>query len=234
MHIFLNIGIHSDYILGHSLGEYTGLAFSNAVSEKKILNIVMERENILKNYNIGKMYALRINNNDFFKDISNIDDCYVSLYNSDSQVVVSCSNNSCHNLENYLEKKSIHYKKLPILNPFHSPLMENINQEFKMKYLSNLVISKPKYDLIFTTNPTLITKNIIEIERKLFNQLTEPVFFSKAIDGIMQVEDEDIIFIEIGNGQTLTNLCKSKIKNNKLYATNNMKNLMNINQLIKK
>tara|TARA_Y100001960_G_scaffold131577_1_gene139826 strand:+ start:339 stop:1268 length:930 start_codon:yes stop_codon:yes gene_type:complete len=208
-------GITINFMLGHSLGEYSALAASNVFSLadcSKLLKIRGElMQNAYKENESGMAAVIGINCSKLEDIISNNKlDIEIANDNSPSQVVVSGIKKELVASENILLKNGV--KKFIHLNvsaAFHSKIMKSAEKKL-MDFLESVKFNKPICNIISnysgknTLNPNHIFLN-------LSNQMSNKVRWVDSINTLDSLNEKKII--EIGPGKVLSNLIK-RISNN--------------------
>ncbi|KAF2075764.1 hypothetical protein CYY_002946 [Polysphondylium violaceum] len=226
---------HFDFMLGHSLGEYTALLASNSISFDDALRLVRHRGELMKECKSGVMAALLSKTNmvqsgslmnikSLAHEITTTADnsngdlciCNISNVNSPNQVVISGTESGVNQLIERGKKLKLFTKaiKLPVSAAFHSDLMKDCSNEFSNK-LSTVQFSKPESTVISNVTYSPYNNNDIEsIPKLLSQQLVSTVEWTSSIDYCtnqwekQQQQQSETCFIEIGSGKVLTELVK--------------------------
>ena len=202
----------SKFVAGHSLGEYTALCASDAISLADTAHILKMRGIFMQeavSVGVGAMAAILGLNLDkvesLVSEIKGNEICEIANDNEPNQVVLSghrvAIEKACDKAKFLGAKKAI---LLPVSAPFHCSLMATA-QENMINLISELNIEKPIVPLIsnITSTPT---QKVEEIRKNLINQITgrvrwrESILFMKK-SGIQKV-------YEIGPGRVLCNLIR--------------------------
>ena len=202
----------SKFVAGHSLGEYTALCASGAISIADTAHILKMRGIFMQeavSVGVGAMAAiLGLNLDNVETLVSEIKDneiCEIANDNEPNQVVLSGHRTAIEKA--CVKAKSLGAKRailLPVSAPFHCSLMAPA-QENMINLISGLNIEKPNVPLI--SNVTSIpTQDIEEIRKNLINQITGRVRWRESIL-FMKKSGIQIIY-EIGPGRVLCNLIK--------------------------
>ena len=202
----------SKFVAGHSLGEYTALCASGAISIADTAHILKMRGIFMQeavSVGVGAMAAiLGLNLDNVETLVSEIKDneiCEIANDNEPNQVVLSGHRTAIEKA--CVKAKSLGAKRailLPVSAPFHCSLMAPA-QENMINLISGLNIEKPIIPLI--SNVTSIpTQDIEEIRKNLINQITGRVRWRESIL-FMKKSGIQIIY-EIGPGRVLCNLIK--------------------------
>lgn len=216
------IDLHkAKFFAGHSVGEYTALASSGAISFKDTLKVLKVRGNAMQSSTPrgeGGMLAI------LGKEISLIENlikekkhkCYIANDNSSNQLVVSGKINDIQNLQDDLKKDGIKNILLPVSGPFHCELMGKATSIME-KELGNLLINEGKNTLI--SNVTVEEVNDPnKIKDLLIKQIESRVRWRECVN--YMIEKDVNQFIEIGPGRILSSLIKRINKNVKVDAIN--------------
>tara|TARA_B000000609_G_scaffold145509_1_gene126938 strand:+ start:117 stop:1043 length:927 start_codon:yes stop_codon:yes gene_type:complete len=202
----------SKFVAGHSLGEYTALCASGAISLADTAHILKMRGIFMQeavSVGVGAMAAILGLNLDnvetLVAEIKDNEICEIANDNEPNQVVLSGHRTAIEKA--CVKAKSLGAKRailLPVSAPFHCSLMAPA-QENMINLISGLNIEKPNVPLI--SNVTSIpTQDIEEIRKNLINQITGRVRWRESIL-FMKKSGIQIIY-EIGPGRVLCNLIK--------------------------
>ena len=202
----------SKFVAGHSLGEYTALCASGAISLADTAHILKMRGIFMQeavSVGVGAMAAIIGLNLDkvetLVAEIKGNEICEIANDNEPNQVVLSGHRTAIEKA--CVKAKSLGAKRailLPVSAPFHCSLMAPA-QENMINLISGLNIEKPNVPLI--SNVTSIpTQDIEEIRKNLINQITGRVRWRESIL-FMKKSGIQIIY-EIGPGRVLCNLIK--------------------------
>ena len=202
----------SKFVAGHSLGEYTALCASGAISLADTAHILKMRGIFMQeavSVGVGAMAAILGLNLDnvetLVAEIKDNEICEIANDNEPNQVVLSghkiAIEKACVKAKSFGAKRAI---LLPVSAPFHCSLMSTAKKNM-INLISELNIKKPTVPLI--SNITSIpTQKIEEIRKNLINQITGRVRWRESISfmensGIQKV-------YEIGPGRVLCNLIR--------------------------
>jgi enediyne polyketide synthase len=194
------LGIEAHCAIGHSLGELTALHWAGAIDEQQLIDLATFRGNAMQQLaGDGAMLALACN--EATARVILDGEAVVAATNGPEQTVVSGPANSIERAMERAKSRGIGATRVPVNAAFHSPMMAPAALPLR-NYVGTLG-TKPTGSGIFSTvTATWLTRdtNLCEL---LANQLTAPVRFREAVDGIAAEAD---LFIEVGPGRVLTNL----------------------------
>lgn len=225
------------YVAGHSLGEYSALCASEALTlsdTAKLLKIRGESFASAGKASKGSMVALVGATVEQAEEVAkkakqNGEICQIANDNTVGQIVLSGHENSIDEAVKIATEMGIKRAiKLTVSGAFHSELMKPAVENMK-KALENIVISTPKVPLIsnFTAK---ITSNPEEIKSNLLNQITGRVRWRETM---LLCEAEGINeFIEIGSGKVLNGMVVKTCPNAKAFTINSAETLKEYLQTI--
>lgn len=204
-----------DMTAGHSLGEFSALVASKAMSFEDGLNLVRNRANAMQKaceMEKSTMAAIiGLDDNVVEETCREIEDVVVPAnYNSPGQLVISGSMAGIDRAVTLLtEKGAKRALKLNVGGAFHSPLMEPARIELE-KAIQNTRFSNPicpvyqNFDAKPYTDPDKIKANLIA-------QLTSPVLWTQTVKNMLK--DGADSFVEVGPGKVLQGLIKKVDRN---------------------
>ncbi len=195
---------------GHSLGEFSALVSSEALSFEDGLKLVSIRANAMQEAcqkTNGTMAAILGLENKIVEDVCNEIDQNVkpANYNCPGQLVISGEYNAvekaCQILKERGAKRAL---ILPVSGAFHSDLMESAKKELK-DGIDKTEFRKPICRIYqnFSAKP-VTDPEIIKIN--LLSQLTGAVLWSQSVNEM--VNDGINEFVEVGPGNTLQGLIR--------------------------
>ena len=195
---------------GHSLGEFSALVSSEALSFEDGLKLVSIRANAMQEAcqkTNGTMAAILGLENKIVEDVCNEIDENVkpANYNCPGQLVISGEYNAvekaCQILKERGAKRAL---ILPVSGAFHSDLMESAKKELK-DGIDKTEFRKPICRIYQNFSAKPVTEPEI-IKMNLLNQLTGAVLWSQSVNEM--INDGINEFIEVGPGNTLQGLIR--------------------------
>ena len=210
-------------VAGHSLGEFSALYANNFFDFETGLQIVDVRAKAMHECelnNPGKMSAVIGTSIDKIQTICDTVDCQIANINSDSQIVISGSEESIDLASESL--KNIGSKVLPlsVSGAFHSKLMSDAKNK-----LSDIINTSRFNEVSFPIVSNFNAKpngSIEEIKHALIEQIDNPVQWSKSIKSLSELSNE---FIEIGPKKVLSNIIKKIDDSLTITTYNSIENL---------
>jgi [acyl-carrier-protein] S-malonyltransferase len=199
-----------DMVAGHSLGEFSALVASKALSFEDGLRLVYARAMAMQKAceaEPSTMAAiLGLPDETVEEVLSTIDEIVVPAnYNSPGQLVISGSFKgieiACEKMKAAGAKRAL---PLKVGGAFHSPLMEPARVELA-EAIQNTPFVSPICPIYQNVNARAVTKPE-EIKENLIAQLTSPVRWTQIVQNM--VADGATNFVEVGPGSVLQGLVK--------------------------
>ena len=199
-----------EMVAGHSLGEFSALVTSGAMTFEDGLKLVSQRALAMQKAceaNPSTMAAVLGLENDVVEKICDETEGVVvaANYNCPGQLVISgeieAINTACEKLKEAGAKRAL---VLPVGGAFHSPMMEPAREELA-KAIENTTISSPFCPIYQNVTATAVT-DATEIKKNLILQLTAPVRWTQSIQ--QMITDGGTLFTEVGPGKVLQGLMR--------------------------
>lgn len=196
-----------DFVIGHSLGEYSALFAAGVFDFVTGLRLVQERGRLMRQALNGGMAAVVGLQEDNIKQVlreNDLPNVAIANYNSYTQFVIAGSAADITRSEQAFKKMSaVFFIPLKVSGAFHSSVMLEAQQGFA-EFLSQFKFAVPSIPVIANIDakpyhPAVILSNLTQ-------QLTHPVRWTAAIEYVMA--QGEVIFEEIGSGNVLTGLMK--------------------------
>ena len=210
-------------VAGHSLGEFSALYANNFFDFETGLQIVDVRAKAMHECelnNPGKMSAVIGASIDKIQTICDSVDCQIANINSDSQIVISGSEESIDLASESLKTIGAKVIPLSVSGAFHSKLMSEAKNKLtdiinisKFNEVSSPIVSN------FNARPN---RSIEEIKHALIEQIDNPVQWSKSIKSLGELSNE---FVEIGPKKVLSNIIKKIDDSLTITTYNSIENL---------
>lgn len=203
-------GISPDMVAGHSLGEFSALVASKALTFEDGLRLVYARAMAMQKAcesEPSTMAAiLGLDDSRVEEVLSGIEEIVVPAnYNSPGQLVISGSFRgieiACERLKEAGAKRAL---PLKVGGAFHSPLMEPARLELAAA-IEATEFSTPVCPIYQNVNALPFT-DPATIKKNLVAQLTSPVRWTQTVQNM--VADGATLFLEVGPGTVLQGLVK--------------------------
>lgn len=215
-------------MVGHSLGEYSALVASGAITFEEAIPLVATRGKLMEEAfpkGQGTMAAvLGLDEQAVQASLTEVKEEIVDIANLNcpGQIVISGSVKGVEQASEILKANGA--KRILPLNvsgPFHSRLMQAANESFAA-YLNQVTINDAAIPVYANVSAQPVRKHS-EIKDLLIKQLYSPVRFEESIRNMMQ-RDVDA-FVEIGNGKVLSGLVRKIDRKTKTFSVQDVDSL---------
>lgn len=222
-------GIYPDLVAGLSLGEYSALVATDALSFEDALRLVQKRGQLMEEAvpnGSGKMVAILNTDAALIEAVcseaSEIGIVSPANYNTPGQIVIGGQVAAVDRALEILRKKGVK-RMIPInvSGPFHTALLEPASQELA-KVLEKQDFQELSVPLVGNTEAKVM--ELSRIKELLTRQVMEPVRFYDSIEIIRSMGVSQ--FIEIGPGKVLTGFVKKIDKNLSCTSIDSLESLM--------
>ena len=218
--VLKSAGIPISMLMGHSLGEYSALIASDAITFDDGLSAVMDRAETIDSIPYAMRGAMAVvlprNTHDMhrIKAIVTALSCQgplsIGIINSNKQLVISGVKALVVRVTERLAAESIESSILPIPVGFHSPVLSPVLMEFKRK-LENYQWRKPNIPVISTiTQGPLQDSDIEHMPQLLAGQLVTPFDFRDSVTSCLSMGAK--LFVDMGPKRIITNLIADQVR----------------------
>lgn len=204
-------GIQPDVVAGLSLGEYSALVASGAISFKDAVALVAKRGKYMTEAaptGTGKMVAVMNAEKQLIEDCclkaSKFGIVSPANYNTPQQIVIGGETEAVDQAVELLKEAGV--KRLIPLNvsgPFHTALLEPASIKLAME-LEKIDFHEMNVPVVSNTTAKVMPAD--EIKYLLTQQVMSSVRFDESIETMKQLGVQQ--FVEIGPGKTLTGFLK--------------------------
>ncbi|NKE05308.1 ACP S-malonyltransferase [Mesobacillus selenatarsenatis] len=225
LNYFSQFGIKPDYTAGHSLGEYSALVASEAISFEDAVFAVRKRGELMEEAvpnGEGTMAAVLGIDRHKLIDVTETvtaggNPVQLANLNCPGQIVISGSKLGVE--EASVKAKEAGAKRvipLDVSGPFHSSLMKPAAEKFE-SILENIEIKNGVVPVIGNVTAEPMT-DASEFKKRLVEQLYSPVLWEDSVAKMLELGVDT--FIEIGPGKVLSGLVKKVDRSAKTFAIN--------------
>ena len=201
----------SSFCAGHSLGEYTALAATNCLSLSEVALLLKKRGQSMQNSlpkgkgAMAALIGLEINEvKKLIDELSNNLVCEIANYNLINQIVVSGDIEAIDLIVDKAKERKIKAIKLLVSAPFHCKYMLETSNQLK-KSFDKLIFKNPTIPIVlnYSAKPY---EHLVDLKNSLVKQTFSTVRWYESIS--FMIEEGTDLFLEIGNGNTLSNMIK--------------------------
>ena len=226
----LNNNLDINYMLGHSLGEYSALCAAKIISIEDCAYLLKNRGELMqKAFEPNQSGMAAIIGIDCLKAENIIYDNKLNVQiandNSPIQIVISGKKEDLLYSENFFKKSgALKFILLNVSAAFHSNLMKTAEEKM-LTYLKKIKFNSSNINIISNYSAES-SNNISIISQNLFKQMSSKVRWVESIKTLENLKEDTII--EIGPGKVLSGLIKRINKKFKLINFNSINDIENI------
>lgn len=215
-------GIEPDYVIGHSVGEFSALAAAESMTLEEALELVRERGIAMAEAaarHPGSMAAILGLEDEVVETLCRkILGVWPANYNCPGQIVVSgedpAVDECCTRAQEEGARRAV---KLNVSGAFHSPLVARAADRLRPA-IERIKFQEPTAPFMSTVTARI--ESAQRIGPLLVDQLTAPVRFTQSASELMR--DGVRTFVEVGPGNVLSGLVKRIDRSVKAISVNNL------------
>lgn len=191
-----------EYVLGHSVGEYSALFVAGVVDFETGLRLVQKRGALMAEAHGGGMAAVIGLAEDKVARIlehPDLSQLAIANYNSPQQLVISGPKDEIVKAEPlFLEGGASHYRILNVSGAFHTRYMAEAGEQFAA-FVREVKLSEPVLPLIANVTARPYRKG--QTMQHIIDQITAPVKWTESIRYLMAKGATHKDLMELGNGK---------------------------------
>ncbi|MCA4900411.1 MAG: SDR family NAD(P)-dependent oxidoreductase [Cytophagales bacterium] len=191
-------GVKPDYMIGHSIGEYTAACISGVFSLKDAMKLVTKRGALMQSLPKGSMMALMMDPEALPKILPK--DISIAAVNATNMCVVSGTTEAIDAFEQTLNQQKIEGRRLHTSHAFHSHMMQPILDEFERAF-KEIPINDPQTPYLSNLTGSWIQSDEIKKPSYWSAHLRNTVLFKDGLEKLVEIKNA--IVIEVGPGNTL-------------------------------
>jgi len=225
-------GLSAQLVSGLSLGEYTALIASGALTMEQALPLVMHRGELMQEavpLGKGAMAAVLGLDNTTVEDVCSQVEGIVKVanYNCPGQLVISGEKEAVEKAAALLKQAGGKTIMLAISVPSHSPLMRECSLKLAQE-IAGVQFNEPSLGIV--SNVNAVENTVREFPQLLVEQLYSPVRWEQSVRYMMNKVD---YFVEIGPGSSLSGLIKKIDRTCVLGQIEDVKSLQKLLEKVK-
>lgn len=215
-------GLRSDFVAGHSLGEYTAAVAAGALPLEEGMSLVARRGRLMadiQSVRPGAMAAIigldRAAVEQICADVADAGEVAPANINTHAQIVVSGEKDG---IERVLEiapaagaKRAV---RLQVGAAFHSSMMEPVQRDLA-EAMTAITWSDPQVPIASNASGRLVT-TAEEVRRALIDQIASPVLWTDCVRTL--VDNGCGTFLELGPGRVLSGLVRQIEPDARVFA----------------
>ncbi|MES1249720.1 MAG: type I polyketide synthase, partial [Chitinophaga rupis] len=206
--LMMSIGVIPDYMIGHSIGEYVAACISGIFSFEEGLRLVVKRGELMNSLPPGSMLSVPITAEEAGPYLGS--GISLAAINGPGQVVLSGEITAVEELMSRLNESGIPYIKLHTSHAFHSDMQDPILESFRNE-VQKIALREPTISFVSNLTGGIAGKEEALSSDYWVNHLRKTVRFSDGLKTILS-SAQDLVFIEVGAGRSLTALLQQQGK----------------------
>jgi amino acid adenylation domain-containing protein len=205
--LWMSWGVNPAILIGHSVGEYVAAVISEAFTLEDALALLAARARLMHALPGGAMLSVRLG----AEDLEALLPAGVSLAAINSPVLCAVSGPTelLKGFQKELDAKDIATRFLHTSHAFHSAMMDPMLPEFAV-IAGRMPGGQPKLPWVSTSTGRWMSREDLVDGAYWVRQIRHPVRFAEGLDPV--VEDPQNILLEVGPGQTLSQLARQHAK----------------------
>ncbi|MCI7813781.1 MAG: ACP S-malonyltransferase [Lachnospiraceae bacterium] len=223
-----------DLVAGHSLGQFSALNASGVFTLSQTFQIVQKRAQMMeKIQKTGILCTILGMTCEEVKKICKTVDpsgerVAVALHNTENQVVIGGEEKMVREAERKcMQEGAVRTAMVNVSNAFHTPLMREMEAAF-FPLMDQILLQPPKCGVLLNCKGDY-ARDVEEIRQDIKEQCTHMVRWYDCMKKILLWEN--IIFVEVGVGKTLTGMIRSMRVKEKCYVVSDGKDLKKLREL---
>jgi [acyl-carrier-protein] S-malonyltransferase len=232
--VFKEKGFSPCSLAGHSLGEYSALAASKAMSVEAGYYIVKRRAQIMDEISQdvdGRLLAvIGLHISDVESLLKDFPELEISNINSHTQVVVGGRKKDIESFGSFLKKHRIKGIVLNVSGPFHTSLMKKASQMMEEE-ISKIDFYEPEVP-VYPNYSGRRTRDKEEIKKGLVNQISSPVRWVETVENMVS-DEKNNVFVEVGPKKVLKKLIEGILPESLVLNVEDTASLENTMALLK-
>jgi [acyl-carrier-protein] S-malonyltransferase len=218
-------GIHPDFVVGHSVGEFAALGSAQSMSARDAIALVRERGLAMAaaaREHPGSMAAILGLADEVVESLCRkISNVWPANYNCPGQLVISGETPSvdeaCGEAEREGARRAV---KLRVSGAFHSPLVAKAGERLRPA-IDKVHLTEGKAAFMSTVTARL--EDAQKYRELLIEQLTAPVKFTQSAREL--INQGVTTFVEVGPGNVLSGLLKRIDRSVKTFSVRDLPSL---------
>jgi [acyl-carrier-protein] S-malonyltransferase len=225
-------GIHPDFVVGHSVGEFAALGAAESIASADAIRLVTERGIAMAEAaeeRPGSMAAILGLADEVVEGLCRkISNVWPANYNCPGQIVVSGEDDAvgecCTEAEREGARRAV---RLRVSGAFHSPLVERAADKLRPA-VERIHFADPR--TAFMSTVTARIEDAGHYRELLVRQLTAPVKFTQAAREL--VGKGVTVFVEVGPGNVLSGLLKRIDRSVRTVSVSDMNGLRELEKTL--
>ncbi len=207
--LWLSWGVVPSVLIGHSIGEVVAATVAGLFSHEDAVRLVAARARLMQSVSTpGGMVAVQASADEVAAVLERYPDVAFAAVNAPGQCVVSGGRDSLAEVVETLRERGIATKSVPVSHAFHSPLMNEVLDEFR-NTIADIRFYEPELTLVANLTGEVAKPAEISTIEYWVRHIGEPVKFAAGMRAIERRGRH--VFVEVGPSAALTSLGKQSL-----------------------
>ncbi|MFF1376161.1 beta-ketoacyl synthase N-terminal-like domain-containing protein [Streptomyces sp. NPDC058308] len=202
----IDSGVRPSHLFGHSLGEVVAATVAGVFDLPSAAALVATRAKLMGDCPAGAMLA--VDGLDAFADLLDGGSLVVAAANSPTQSVLSGTHEAIEAAAARAAEAGVRHQRLATSHAFHSPLMREAAEEFRA-FLRSFTFHAPRIPLVSNITGRVLTEYEARSPHYWADHLLRTVSFAESLRTLR--ESGVSRFVEIGAGQSMSNLVRANL-----------------------
>lgn len=200
-------GIEPDVVLGQSLGQFSAVAASRAMSFEHVLSLVNERARMMSELKPNCLYvSLGLPLEKVKEAIADVPEVEIALINSETQIVLGGERDKLEQVAETLKSMGVfRVEPAKVDHAFHTSYMKGMEAEYSA-YLSTLEVQEPKHRIILNCSAQ-IAETAKDVFDDIIRQCCHTVLWYDSLKLLYTLGDFRIA--EVGAGKTMAGIIRN-------------------------
>jgi len=227
----LNSGIIPDFLAGYSLGDFTAVVASGALSLEEGLKILKLRSSIMDQackHTPGQMSAIKSLNEAAVCSIcinaalETNGTCEIAAINSDSDIVISGTREAVNNAAEHAGKAGAMVTEIAVPGPFHSSLMKGAEREFA-EIIGTVRFKDPQFAIICDSSKNGVINSREGLKDFLTAQISRSIDWKRKTSVLREMGVS--VLCEMGSSLRLARITSGEIPGSAFYEIESHRDL---------
>jgi len=198
----MELGLQPQYLIGHSLGEYTAACVAGVFSFEQGLMLVYHRGKLMAQQPTGSMLSVALNEQ-AVQAYTN-ENVSLAAVNGPEQTVLSGTTQAIEGVAAQMEQQGIKHKLLSTSHAFHSAMMQPMVQAFE-SICQSVSFQEPTLPVVSNLSGTVAQPGQLTQASYWAKHVLAPVRFYNGLETLF-AQGKSMLMVEVGPGTTLVNL----------------------------
>lgn len=215
--MWVDEGVHPDFLIGYSIGEYVAACLSGVFTLPDALHIVARRAQSIGQVEKGGLLAVPLDQLDCREFIG--EEVFIGITSGAKQTILSGSMEGLQTVSTTLKQRGLTSRFLPGTHPFHSPLLKPACPDIEA-LIASAQRNEPTIPIISNVTGVVATSNELRNPKYWSDHTCSTVKFTEGLNTLLRRGDMD--FLEVGPGRSLGSFVMQHSEFNKNGSQNVM------------